>query len=111
MKSILLLIIIILSVVKSNAQQSQIDSLKIQIANLQTFQNKVELNLERCHQQYKSGLGLLGAGLIIGVVGVAATSLLDGVQYALIGVGGGFTIAGTAIIIDSHRYLGTIGTH
>jgi hypothetical protein len=111
MKSILILIIIILSIVKSNAQQSQIDSLKIQIANLQTFQNKVELNLDRCHRQYKSGLGLLGAGVIIGGVGIAANSLLDGVQFGLFCLGAGFTIAGTAMIIDSHRYLGTIGAH
>ena len=64
----------------------------------------INLQLERSHRQYRTGTYLVVAGLALNGLGLIAGS--EGGGGFLAGFGSLFLIAGTAVHIDSHKYIG-----
>ena len=64
----------------------------------------INLQLDKSHRQYRTGTYLVVAGLAIN--GLALLAGNDGGGGFLTGFGSLFLITGTAVQIDSHKYIG-----
>ena len=79
--------------------------LRRELIQMKNDQTDVKLNLYKCHQEFKVGLGMVGAGLGFGILGYAQASSgsPSGVPIAIIG--GVLSLAGSIVILDSHKFI------
>lgn len=95
MKKLTLLILLSFIGMTSNAQITQQDS---------TLQ-KIELNLDKMHKQYRTGTVFVGIGAVICLAGIAAISQDSETEPAILYMGGIVLSIGTVIHLDSHKFL------
>lgn len=95
MKSLLTLILS-LTMFSSNAQWADTT------ANQRI--DHINLQLDKSHRQYRTGTYLVVAGLAVN--GLALLAGENGGGGFLAGFGSLFLVAGTAVQIDSHKYIG-----
>lgn len=75
-----------------------------EIRKMQESIDRINLNLDKSHRQYRTGTYLVAAGLAIN--GLAVLAGPDGGRGFLTGFGSIFLLAGTVVHIDSHKYIG-----
>lgn len=122
-KKITIAVAILMSSLCVNSQTNN-DSLNKRIIILEQnsyFQKKeitnIQLNLERCHFQYKFGLGIVITGGLISIGGSllfnketkTGTPINQGIGVPVIVMGGITSLIGSIIIIDSHKFIGRAG--
>lgn len=82
-----------------------------------TSVEEIQLNLFKCHKQYKTGTGLIIGGFCTTVAGVfifakganSADTDLQLTGTIISSLGGGLVTAGWIVQVDSHKYLGFAG--
>lgn len=96
MKTLTLLLAILLSPLSNFAQWAD--------TTAHARIDHINLQLDKSHRQYRTGTYLVVAGLALNGLGLIAGS--EGGGGFLAGFGSLFLIAGTAVHIDSHKYIG-----
>lgn len=78
---------------------------------VKTTQDNIQLNLGKCHKEYKTGTILQITGMLIGGMGVALLSTDKESQEAapLMYFGATFLTIGCVVHLDSHRFIGRAG--
>lgn len=70
--------------------------------------HQIQLNLDKCHQEYKTGTIMTLVGLLAVAAGIQAESSdMGGKEF--IYAGAAFMTIGTVIHIDSHKWIGRCG--
>ena len=90
----------------SMTNDQKFDMLRSELIKMKDEQTEVKLNLYKCHKEFKVGVGLVGAGIGLGILGTA--QLLNnpsgpGKEIAIIG--SVLSLAGSIVIVDSHKFL------
>ena len=90
----------------SMTNDQKFDMLRNELTKMKDEQTEVKLNLYKCHQEFKVGVGLVGAGIGLGILGTA--QLLNnpsgpGKEVAIIG--SILSLAGSIVIVDSHKFI------
>lgn len=100
----------------SNAQNSQIDSLKASIQYLDLEVKNIKLNLREANKEYKTGLWIWITGMGVMAVGCFVEGTPDhegGTNYELknfvLASGFTMTLIGGIFILDSHKFIGRAG--
>jgi hypothetical protein len=86
------------------AQSNELDSLKGKILKMELAINNMHTNMIKSHREFKSGVWIAVLGTVISVVGVANNDA--SYTNPLIFIGGGISLGGYALVIDSHKYFG-----
>jgi hypothetical protein len=92
--------------VVSMTNEQKFDMLRNELIKMKDEQTEVKLNLYKCHKEFKVGVGLVGAGIGLGILGTA--QLLNnpsgsGKEIAI--VGSILSLAGSIVIVDSHKFI------
>jgi hypothetical protein len=66
---------------------------------------KIELNLDKMHKQYRTGTVFMGIGAMVVISGIAAISQDSETEPAILYMGGLVLSIGGIIHIDSHKFL------
>ena len=90
----------------SMTNDQKFDMLRSELIKMKDEQTEVKLNLYKCHKEFKVGVGLVGAGIGLGILGTA--QLLNnpsgpGKEIAIIG--SVLSLAGSIVIVDSHKFV------
>ena len=90
----------------SMTNDQKFDMLRSELIKMKDEQTEVKLNLYKCHKEFKVGVGLVGAGIGLGILGTA--QLLNnpsgpGKEIAIIG--SVLSLAGSIVIVDSHKFI------
>lgn len=103
--------LITLLILTSFASKGQdLDSLKREIIELKLEQEYIKVHLEKHHDQYSLGAGLLIGGLVMLGVDLAIRNNDDSYDTpAFLIVSSASIVAGTVITIDSHKWIGRAG--
>lgn len=99
---------------KNLTADEKFDILRNELIKMKNDQTEVKLNLYKCHQEFKVGVGMLGTGIGLGILGTAIISNqdpqanqynrgIDGKTVAIIG--GVLSLAGSIVIADSHKFI------
>jgi len=98
MKNLAILLLLCLAL-SATAQRK--DTLQMDIEN-------IKLNLELCHNTYKSGTTLIVAGVFCNAIGIAliSTDTELAVPMVVFSLGSILSLMGTIKQIDSHKYIG-----
>ena len=104
MKTKIILLILLLAI--SYKSQTKLDSIKMEVQQMQ-------FNLSKCHKQYNTGTAFIITGSASSAFGAFVSNSID---PTVRNTGGGFIIAGglmllTGLIIqiNSHNYIGKAG--
>lgn len=95
------------------AQQTELDSLKEKILKMDVAINALHHNMVNAHKQFRTGTALIISGTVLSVVGFLMTK--DTPENAakspgaFVYIGGGMTLAGGIIQLDSHKWFGRGG--
>ena len=79
--------------------------LRRELIQMKNDQTDVKLNLYKCHQEFKVGLGMVGAGLGLGILGYAQASSGSPSGAPIAIIGGVLSLAGSIVILDSHKFI------
>jgi hypothetical protein len=82
------------------------DMLRNELINMKNEQTEVKLNLYKCHKEFKVGVGMVGAGLGLGILGAALMKDDPGIGKPVVIIGSVLSLAGSVVIIDSHKFIG-----
>ena len=101
---------------KNLTADEKFDILRNELIKMKNDQTEVKLNLYKCHQEFKVGVGMLGTGIGLGILGRAIIINdivnmkqdqyhrgIDGKTVAIIG--GVLSLAGSIVMIDSHKFI------
>lgn len=75
------------------------------IRQMQERIDNITLNLDKAHKTYRTGTVLIVAGLALNGVAAITGGNKSGTGF-LMGIGGLMAVVGSAIHIDSHKYIG-----
>lgn len=107
MKTAILLVLISLAAIgQDSAVIDNLDELyRAQKAANQRLET-IELNLQKCHHQYTSGLCTSLVGVVFAGAAVPMFWASDGLGIATLAASGILTTVGAVIMIDSHKFIG-----
>ena len=98
------LILICLCALKSSAQEN---SPKTKLDSIQINLTKAGDYTLKCHKQFQTGVAIYGCGLAS--IGIGVAKLQDNTQVKtglfFTGLGGLAILAGSIVMMDSHKYL------
>ena len=85
------------------------DVLRNELMQMKNDQTEVKLNLYKCHQEFKVGVGMAGAGLGLGILAYAQVQSdprMGDVAKPIAIIGSILSLAGSIVMIDSHKFIG-----
>jgi hypothetical protein len=86
------------------------EMLRKELIQMKNEQTEVKLNLYKCHKQFRVGVGMVGAGIGLGLLGSAMVLIGDRTSVPIAIIGGVFGtslgLAGSITMIDSHKFIG-----
>lgn len=82
------------------------DMLRNELINMKNEQTELKLNLYKCQKEFKVGVGMVGAGLGLGILGAALMKDEPGIGKPVVIIGSVLSLAGSVVIIDSHKFIG-----
>lgn len=95
---------------------AQVDTTKMRANQAQVALIYMRDNLNQAHKQYRTGSSLFYGGLVLTGVGVLIPVSEDengtkdyGTRNFTIGIGALFSLIGSIVMIDSHKYIGRAG--
>ncbi len=124
-KNILIAMAILMSSLYMNSQsKSRIDSLEQKINSFeyltQSFEqlskqtkdhqkrvDNIQLNLDKCHKQFRAGIGVTTAGVAIGVISLIMIDYDFAIPLAITGLV--VEVTGGWLIFNSHKFIGRAG--
>lgn len=120
MKNLPLLLAILPVIISIQAHSQNLDSLTRRILTLEANQKTIQVNLTKAHSKFSTGTMLIVGGV---VTTIAAVLLYDrGLRNGnsdeqgrvmpspvIMGIGSAMVTVGTAIQIDSHKWIGRAG--
>jgi nucleoside recognition membrane protein YjiH len=112
-------ILVILITLAAFNLTSQVDStvnkrimgLETQILQMKNNTEAIQMNLEKCHKLWSTGLIMNFAGIAISAGGLASinTSNIQSSDFGLPIAGGVMSLIGTIVMINAHKYIGKAG--
>lgn len=118
MKKILFLILSLITInLSSQTDSIRFKQIETKLSELDKNTQILQSNLDKCHKQWVRGGSLCVFGVV--TTGVASGLYIQGIQdkstetiatsKLFLGIGGLFTLVGSVIMIDSHKWIGKSG--
>ena len=91
--------------VVSMTDAQKFDMLRNELIKMKDEQTEVKLNLYKCHKEFKVGVGLVSAGVGLGILGTALLNNPSAPGKEIAIIGSVLSLAGSIVIIDSHKFI------
>lgn len=91
--------------VVSMSDSQKFDMLRNELIKMKDEQTEIKLNLYKCHKEFKVGVGLVGAGVGLGILGTALLKNPSAPGKEIVIIGSVLSLAGSFVIIDSHKFI------